>query len=327
MNQWQVRKAGDSNIRLVAAQQLAQWITEGKVNDDHEMRLDGAAQWLTLAQAKPFLVPHEPSTGEANLQDAPPTDQPVRSDPAADALELPAVPPPPGRPESVPPPPKKIAPQNPAKTSPAPAPASPQSVPPPLGSAQPKTRKRWRDEEAPASPVSPTASSEASRLPTISPAKPSRRSGGGEDDDLDMTPMIDMTFLLLIFFMVTSTLSPFADLQLPEAKAGDAEKPEGRVVLVLDYEDGREISDPTRFSGSEYIELKDCRLYLADDNETPISPSDLGARLTKAFADNGGNEFILQSNRKMPVGVVREVIKVAKAAGAGETMIGVTRPR
>jgi hypothetical protein len=33
-----------------------------------------------------------------------------------------------------------------------------------------------------------------------------RKKAGIADADLDITPMIDVTFLLLIFFMVTSTL-------------------------------------------------------------------------------------------------------------------------
>ena len=40
------------------------------------------------------------------------------------------------------------------------------------------------------------------------------------DMELDITPMIDVTFLLLIFFMVSSTMQPTPDLQVPAAKHG-----------------------------------------------------------------------------------------------------------
>lgn len=40
------------------------------------------------------------------------------------------------------------------------------------------------------------------------------------DDDLDITPMIDVTFLLLIFFMVTSTMQSPSSLHVPPAKHG-----------------------------------------------------------------------------------------------------------
>ena len=41
-----------------------------------------------------------------------------------------------------------------------------------------------------------------------------------EEADLDITPMIDVTFLLLIFFMVTSTMKGTPDLDIPPAKHG-----------------------------------------------------------------------------------------------------------
>lgn len=44
-----------------------------------------------------------------------------------------------------------------------------------------------------------------------------KRSGDG---DLDITPMIDVTFLLLIFFMVTSTMKATPDQDIPAAESG-----------------------------------------------------------------------------------------------------------
>ena len=41
------------------------------------------------------------------------------------------------------------------------------------------------------------------------------------DGDLDITPMIDVTFLLLIFFMVTSTMRPALNKDLPPAVSGE----------------------------------------------------------------------------------------------------------
>ena len=39
--------------------------------------------------------------------------------------------------------------------------------------------------------------------------------------ELDITPMIDVTFLLLIFFMVTSTMQGTPDKDIPPAQTGD----------------------------------------------------------------------------------------------------------
>lgn len=40
------------------------------------------------------------------------------------------------------------------------------------------------------------------------------------DDEIDITPMIDCVFLLLIFFMVTSTMNPVQETNIPEAVHG-----------------------------------------------------------------------------------------------------------
>lgn len=44
----------------------------------------------------------------------------------------------------------------------------------------------------------------------------------GEDDDLDMTPMVDVTFLLLIFFIMTATFSLQKSLQVPTPQPEEA---------------------------------------------------------------------------------------------------------
>lgn len=42
-----------------------------------------------------------------------------------------------------------------------------------------------------------------------------------EDDELDMTPMVDVTFLLLIFFMVTASFSLQKSIQMPRQQTDD----------------------------------------------------------------------------------------------------------
>jgi biopolymer transport protein ExbD len=56
---------------------------------------------------------------------------------------------------------------------------------------------------------------------TLSPALRRQKQGEGEDD-IDITPMIDIVFLLLIFFLVTSTPDQESAVRLPEALHGEA---------------------------------------------------------------------------------------------------------
>lgn len=54
-----------------------------------------------------------------------------------------------------------------------------------------------------------------------------------EDDEMDITPMIDMTFLLLIFFLVSSKMDPGAGARLPPARHGRAVPAKESVVLTV----------------------------------------------------------------------------------------------
>ena len=64
-----------------------------------------------------------------------------------------------------------------------------------------------------------------------------------EDDvEMDITPMIDVTFLLLIFVIVSSTMQQGQGLSLPEARAGSPVSGSNSAVLVLTKSDGDSIT-------------------------------------------------------------------------------------
>ena len=54
-----------------------------------------------------------------------------------------------------------------------------------------------------------------------------------EDVDLDITPMIDLVFLLLIFFLVSSTPDQKTAIDLPEAQYGVAVTQKDAVIFTL----------------------------------------------------------------------------------------------
>ena len=51
--------------------------------------------------------------------------------------------------------------------------------------------------------------------------------------DMDITPMIDITFLLLIFFLVASIPDASTAVQLPPARHGKAVNPRTSVILTI----------------------------------------------------------------------------------------------
>ena len=147
-----------------------------------------------------------------------------------------------------------------------------------------------------------------------------------EVEELEMTPMIDMTFLLLVFFMVASTVSQYANLQLPEARTGDTENPETRVVVILDFPEAVEHDRLKSLSGSKPILLSEARIQIGDHREN-VPAEQLSQRLREEFQVQQKHQLILQAHRKMPASVVREVLIMAKQAGAQATLVGVSVER
>ena len=85
------------------------------------------------------------------------------------------------------------------------SPAPPQSalpVPPPVGALEDKKSMTWKgfeeEEEDEDPPVAMKMNSDAS------------------NEEMDMTPMVDVTFLLLIFFMVTASFTVIRSIQQPK---------------------------------------------------------------------------------------------------------------
>jgi biopolymer transport protein ExbD len=55
-----------------------------------------------------------------------------------------------------------------------------------------------------------------------------------QDDDMDMTPMVDVTFLLLIFFMITSAFQMQKSFQVPTPRSDQAST---NAKTLEDYEE------------------------------------------------------------------------------------------
>lgn len=53
------------------------------------------------------------------------------------------------------------------------------------------------------------------------------------DDELDITPMIDITFLLLIFFIVSSKMNAEQAVELPKARHGGVVAAKESVVIIM----------------------------------------------------------------------------------------------
>ncbi|MDV6028922.1 MAG: biopolymer transporter ExbD [Phycisphaera sp. RhM] len=85
-----------------------------------------------------------------------------------------------------------------------------------------------------------------------------------DEDEMDITPMIDITFLLLIFFVVCSKMDPTQMGKIPEAQNGIAIsakesavvfiEPAGKDKVILKRIDGTEFSSDEETQTTELIE-------------------------------------------------------------------------
>jgi biopolymer transport protein ExbD len=90
--------------------------------------------------------------------------------------------------------------------------------------------------------------------------------------DVNLTPLIDVVFLLLIFFMVSTTFDRHAKLkvELPEASAKQAQQQQQSIVLSIDAKGNYFIND--RQLVNTRLETLKIALQktLADEKDVPL---------------------------------------------------------
>lgn len=134
-----------------------------------------------------------------------------------------------------------------------------------------------------------------------------KRKAIGKDEvvSFQITPMIDMTFLLLIFFMVTSKLSKEQvkmDVNLPTASAS-------RI--------------PDDLSNRDVINVdKDGNFYIAN---TMASPEQLKQHLKERFKAAPPLKIYYRADKGTPYEVTEKFMKLAAEAGAHQVLFGTYR--
>jgi len=131
----------------------------------------------------------------------------------------------------------------------------------------------------------------------------------GSETDLDITPMIDVTFLLLIFFMVASTMQPTPDLDMPAAEHGQAVELKQAVVFFV-------TSDGSRETLPE----------ISDENGVTYTIEQFAVKV-KAEAQSGSKKIILRMDGKVPAGFRADLLRAIKDYPVEEYYVGVREKR
>ncbi len=120
-----------------------------------------------------------------------------------------------------------------------------------------------------------------------------------EEIDLNLTPLIDVVFLLLIFFMVSTTFEKTAKLKvdLPEASAQAIQQPGKKIVIGIDVKG---------------------RYYINDRQLVNTQLKTLKLALMKVSGDSKDIPIILRADAKTPH---QSVVRAMDAA----SQLGLTR--
>ncbi|MEO0453544.1 MAG: biopolymer transporter ExbD [Verrucomicrobiota bacterium] len=123
-----------------------------------------------------------------------------------------------------------------------------------------------------------------------------------DEAGFQLAPMIDMTFLLLIFFMVTTKITKEKvkiDINLPIASAA---------------------LSPDDLSGRDVINVDDAGIIYIGDNSTDLPT--LKAYLKQRLIDYPPLRIYIRADAKTPASQIKKIMKACADAGAVEVIFG-----
>jgi biopolymer transport protein ExbD len=127
-----------------------------------------------------------------------------------------------------------------------------------------------------------------------------------EDVNINLTPLIDVVFLLLIFFMVSTTFDTTSQLKikLPEASQTQSPQTAQKILLMIDAR-GRFFVNSRELTNSKSATLK--------------------AALERSLT-NGMIPVVIQSDAASPVQSLVTAMDVVGQLGFSQVSIATTRP-
>lgn len=148
-----------------------------------------------------------------------------------------------------------------------------------------------------------------------------RHRAPAEEAEMDITPMIDCTFLLLIFFIVTSKLTADTPLPLPTAKHGDAVVVQESVIITVAQAEGGGSSifkgdntDPANLLPGENLEAQEEAITEYIEQES-------------ALASPPKRYVLIKGAKGVKHGEVARVAKAAGRADVEQLYVAVLQPQ
>ena len=113
-----------------------------------------------------------------------------------------------------------------------------------------------------------------------------------DETELDMTPMLDIVFIMLIFFIVTTSFVKESGVTVTTPQAQTSSQQENANIFIAITE-----------SGEVWIDRR------------PVDPRSVRAIVARLHADNPEGSVIIQSDENAATGMLVEVMDQVRLAG------------
>lgn len=137
------------------------------------------------------------------------------------------------------------------------------------------------------------------------PIKKRKRIG---EEDLDLTPMIDVTFQLLIFFMVASNMENKPKVDLPPVKHSISVEAGGAIFVTILAND------------------RDTPVIKLGDGEGPEGSTEDVKKYVETGVNAGQTKVVLKGDGDAPIGLVDEVCRAIRSVERAELYFAVADP-
>ena len=125
-----------------------------------------------------------------------------------------------------------------------------------------------------------------------------QRKASAEEAEVDLTPMLDVVFIMLIFFIVTASFVKEAGIDVNRPDAATAERKERGNILVAISENGQ--------------------IWI---NKRQVDPRAVRANIERMHAENPQGSVVIQADENSRSGLIVQVMDAARLAGVYEVSI------
>ncbi len=130
-----------------------------------------------------------------------------------------------------------------------------------------------------------------------------RRLRLGEGVEINMAPLIDMVFILLIFFLVTTSFVKEAGVEVERPTAATARPKRGNVMVAVTAE------------GRIFIERRE------------VDIRSIRPLMERYLAENPEVAVVVVADRRTPTGLLIQVLDQCRLAGVKDVSIAAMKPK